>query len=457
MPPPNLLFILSDQQRWDSVGAYGQRLPLTPNLDRLAAEGTRFEHACSCQPVCGPARSCLQTGLFATQTDCFFNGRELPLDAVTPPKLLRPAGYEVAYVGKWHLAGGNGAYHYQGVPPERRGGFDDYWLAADLPEYISSGYDGLLWDADGRPRTFEQYRADAYTDFALEYLAQRHVDRPFFLFLSFVEPHPQPYHARYQGRPPATRDGIINDYLRYDGPLVDRPNTAGREVPGDLVGTEGEWSLAYEDYLASCARVDQNVGRLVEHLRQSDLLDQTLLLYTSDHGCHFRTRNQSDGKGSCHDSSIRVPMILSGPGFAGGAVVEDPVSLIDLPPTVLQAGGVGVPEAMRGLPLQPLVQGDRFGRRESVFAQISGYEVGRAVRTVRWKYAVQAPDADPRRDSWSEVYVETELYDLAADPHERRNLVAEPGLDEVRQELREELLAWMAHAGEPPAAVQPAG
>jgi arylsulfatase A-like enzyme len=125
---PNILFILSDQQRWDTLGCYGQELDVTPNLDRMAAEGVRFENAFTCQPLCGPARACLQTGKYATETGCFRNRIALPLDETTIAHRLSDAGYEVGYIGKWHLATTYGMgdadanYRTQPVPPERRGG-----------------------------------------------------------------------------------------------------------------------------------------------------------------------------------------------------------------------------------------------------------------------------------------------------------------------------------------------
>ena len=153
MTNPNILFIFSDQQRWDTCGCYGQPLDVTPNLDRMAAEGVRFEHAFTCQPVCGPARACLQTGKYATEVGCHTNHRMLPLDEKTMAQWFSEAGYEVGYIGKWHLAscgprGGPDDFRVKPVPPERRGGYEDYWLASDVLEFTSHSYDGHMFDGD---------------------------------------------------------------------------------------------------------------------------------------------------------------------------------------------------------------------------------------------------------------------------------------------------------------------
>ncbi len=434
---PNILFVFSDQQRWDTVGCYGDNmgraLGLTPNLDAMAAEGVRFQHAFTCQPVCGPTRACLQTGQYATEVGCWRNNIALPLDAVTLPRLLRPAGYEVGYLGKWHLAstGENPNHRTKPVPPEYRGGYDDFWLASDVLEFTSHSYDGHMFDGGMNRVEFPEgrYRVDAQTDFAVEYLRTREGDRPFLLFLSYIEPHHQ------------------NDHRHFEGPKESKERYKDYPAPGDLAGRKGDWQEEMPDYLGCCAALDGAVGRLRAELEKLGIADETLVIYTSDHGCHFRTRN-SEYKRSCHESSIHVPLIVHGPGFTGGKVVEDLVSLIDLPPTVVSAGGVGVPPHMRGRPLQDLADGTAKNWPDDVFVQISESHVGRAIRTKRWKYAVRAPGKKGGQHPASDVYVEDCLYDLDADPHERKNLVRDPQLEAVREELCKRLKRRMAAAGE---------
>jgi uncharacterized sulfatase len=385
--------------------------------------------------VCGPARACLQTGVYATEIGCFRNGIALPQHRRTLADWLRDVGYEVGYLGKWHLASTHGCgdadanYRTLPVPPERRGGYTDYWLASDVLEFTSHGYDGHMFDAEGRQVSFEGYRADCQTDFALDYLRSRDGERPFFLFLSYIEPHHQ------------------NDRNCYEGPSGSKERFAEFEVPGDLRDRAGDWRENYPDYLGCCASLDANLGRIRDELERLGLSESTLIIYTSDHGSHFRTRN-SEYKRSCHDGCIRIPMIACGPGFRGGHVIEDLVSLMDIPPTILAAGGRELPASLQGRPLQELVAGDCDDWPEEVFLQISESQVGRAVRTRRWKYAVVAPGSNGGKDPSADCYREEFLYDLDADPHELNNLVTDPSYTRTRAELRGVLIARMSSAGE---------
>lgn len=184
MKQPNIAFMFSDQQRWDTCGCYGQPLNTTPHLDQMAREGVRFENAFTCQPVCGPARACIQTGKYATEVGCHINPRMLPLNEKTIAHHLASHGYETAYIGKWHLAscgplGGPDDFRTAVVPPERRGGYQD-WLASDVLEFTSHSYDGHMFDARGRKREFpkDRYRVDAQTDWVLEYLRTRTREKP---------------------------------------------------------------------------------------------------------------------------------------------------------------------------------------------------------------------------------------------------------------------------------------
>jgi len=441
---PNILFLFSDQQRPDTMGCYGQALPVTPCLDALAATGTRFTQAFTCQPVCGPARAALQTGKYATQTGCFRNDIALPTNERTMAHLLSDVNYEVGYIGKWHLASSGAAQNYQTkpVPAHLRGGYRDYWLAADVLEFTSHGYDGQMFDGDGKARVFPagRYRVDAQTDFVLDYLRSRRSERPFFLFTSYIEPHHQ------------------NDHDCFEGPHNSKDLFGHFQAPDDLAGTGGDWREQYPDYLGCCHSLDTNVGRIIDELKRLGCFDNTLLIYTSDHGNHFRTRN-SEYKRSCHDASIHIPLIMHGPGFTGGKVNNALVSLLDLPPTVLQAGGVAPPAYMAGYPLQALADGSAPAWRDAVFVQISEDHVGRALRTEKWKYSVWAPSEVPWsgcQNPGSDVYVEQCLYDLEEDPYERNNLVTLPEWTMVRQELATRLQRLIVEAGEPTATILPA-
>lgn len=431
---PNIVLYLSDQQRWDTLGCYGQQLPVSPNLDALAADGVRFENAFTCQPVCGPARSCLQSGMWATRTGCFRNGIALPENTETIAHLFNEAGYDTAYTGKWHLASSPGErLETLPVPVEKRGGYKDYWMAADVLEFTSDGYGGCVYDENNQKVKFKGYRSDCINAFALDYLKNRRGGNPFFLMISQLEPHHQ------------------NNHLRFESPKGTRKHFKNYTVPGDLEGAAGDWRLHYPDYLSCCSRLDYNVGELIATLKDLGIYDDTLLVYTSDHGSHFRTRN-SEYKRSCHDGCIRIPLIIRGPGFRGGKTAQSLASLIDLPPTLLECAGIAVPGHFDGCSLTPCAAGGDAGGSDAVFLQISESQTGRAVRTKRWKYSVTA---DNRDEAFAPVYREDFLYDLAADPHERHNLVDDPALEEVRVSLRALLLDKIRLAGEPPAEIIP--
>jgi len=426
---PNIVFFFSDQQRWDTCGCYGQALDVTPNLDRMAAEGVRFENAFTCQPVCGPARAALQTGKYPAAVGCWRNNIHLPMDQKTIAHWFTEWGYEVGYVGKWHLASSAPEINYrdQPVPREYRGGWKDYWVAADVLEFTSHSYDGHMFRDDGSRWEFPggRYRADCVCDAGLEFIRTRSGDRPWLLFMSFIEPHHQ------------------NDNNRYEGPKGSKQRWADYEVPGDLVGTEGDWRENYPDYLGCCNSLDHNLGRVRELLGEMDVGDGTLVIYTSDHGSHFRTRN-SEYKRACHDGCLRIPMVACGPGFTGGRVVHDIASLIDVPATLLHAAGIPVPDLYHGRALQQIVDGTAEGWPEEAFAQISESQTGRCVRTHRWTYSVSVPE----RMAGSEVYHEEYLYDNDVDPRQRTNLVRDPDYAQVRAELAETLKRRMVEAGE---------
>ena len=421
MKKPNIIFYFSDQQRADSAGCYGQKLPVTPYLDAVAEEGTLFENAFTCQPVCGPMRACLQSGVYASQIGCYRNDIALPTDCKTIAHYLKDAGYDTAYIGKWHLASDKD--HPLGTKPtpkERRGGYD-YWRAADILEFTSHGYDGYIFDENCNRLDFKGYRADRINDYALEYIKNEKHEKPFFMFISQLEPHHQ------------------NDRFRFEAPKGAKKNFKNYEVPGDLKGQLGDWRLQMPSYLACCNRVDMNFGKLIQTLKDEGIYDNTVVIYTSDHGCHFRTRNL-EYKRSCHEASIRVPLVICGGGFTGGGKVSDLVSLIDLPATLLDIAGVEIPEHFMGKSLCDLKG------HESVFMQISESQIGRAVRTDKWKYSVTAKNADC---AFAEKYTEDCLYDLEADPYEKNNLVSDPEFKAEREMLRKILLEYMQKAGEP--------
>jgi arylsulfatase A-like enzyme len=436
---PNVIVVFTDQQRWDTTGVHGNPLDLTPTFDAMARSGTHVLQAFTPQPVCAPARAAIQTGRYPTRTGVYRNGIPLPRDARTLAHHFRAAGYRTGYIGKWHLS------RYEPVPPEERGGYE-FWLAANLLEFTSDAYRTVVFDGSGTPVMLPGYRSDALFDAAIRFVADQAAPdgsgrrQPFFLFLSLLEPHHQ------------------NEVDTYPAPDGYAERYQGRWLPPDLAELSARGGSAHRHlggYLGQIRRVDEGLGRLFDALRSIGLLDDTIVAFTSDHGSHFKTRN-SEYKRSCHDASIRVPLALRGPGFDGGGVLTRPVSTLDLPPTLLDAAGLEIPEDMDGRSFLPLLRDPSAAWPDDVFVQVSESEVGRAIRTSRWTYYVTAPDAHPWDDADATRYVETALYDVANDPYELVNLAGMPSHRAVAEELRARLVARMRAAGEAVPVIEPA-
>jgi arylsulfatase A-like enzyme len=421
---PNILFFFTDQQRWDTSGLHGNPLDLTPNFDRMAQRGTHLDYMFTPQPVCGPARACLQTGTYATTNGCYRNNIALPSNTTTMAHYFGSAGYETAYIGKWHLADHKSPGP---VAQEQRGGYN-YWLAANQVEFTSDSYHAVLYNNENEEVRLPGYRVDALTDAAIRYIATPR-ENPFFLFLSFLEPHHQNH---------------IDDYPPPDGY---RERYAGKWIPPDLAALEGSSHQHLGGYYGMVKRLDEALGRILDAIKSLNMLDNTIVVFTSDHGCHFKTRND-EYKRSCHDSSIRVLGAIQGPGFNCGGKINNLISLIDLPPTLLDAAGIPVSADMQGRSILPLLNHQETSWPEEVFIQISESQVGRAVRTHRWKYGVTAPETDGWNDSSSDHYVESYLYDLLSDPYELSNLIELSSHSEVARVMGERLIRRMVAAGE---------
>jgi arylsulfatase A-like enzyme len=437
---PNVIVLFTDQQRWDTTGVHGNPLDLTPNFDAMARAGTHVVHAFTPQPVCAPARAAIQTGQYATTTGVYRNGIPLPADARTLAHYFGSAGYTTGYIGKWHLASS------EPVPVEQRGGYD-FWLGANALEFTSDAYRTTLFDNDNEPVMLPGYRSDALIDAAIRFVADQcepdgsGARQPFFCFISLIEPHHQ------------------NEVDTYPAPVGYAERYQGRWMPPDLAelsATGGSSAHRHiGGYFGQVRRIDEGLGRLLDALRSLGVLDDTIVAFTSDHGNHFKTRN-SEYKRSCHDASLRVPLALRGPGFDGGGAVSRPVSTVDLAPTLLDAAGLVIPSTMQGRSFLPLLADPDAPWPDEVFVQVSESEVGRAIRTSRWKYYVADPDAHPWDDASGRRYVETALYDLANDPYELVNLAGLPSHRKIADELRARLIARMREAGEAEPVIEPA-
>ncbi|MEY8317058.1 sulfatase-like hydrolase/transferase [Oscillospiraceae bacterium 50-58] len=440
--PNNIIFYFTDQQRWDTCGCFGQPLNITPNLDQLAREGVKFDNAFSPQPVCGPCRALFQTGKWPTETGCFRNNIMLPAGVKTLGSYIEEAGYETAYIGKWHLASDGELekpptidHTVTAIPRQLRGGYTGFWRAADVLEFTSHGYDGFVFDENDQRVDFKGYRADCINDMALEFFDQYDGKKPFFMTISQIEPHHQ------------------NDRKHYEGPEGSKERFKDFVLPEDLKALGGNGLEEYPDYLGQCASLDENLGRLVAKLKEKGLYENTVIIFASDHGSHFLTRNRDshlngydDYKRSCHDAALHVPLVIAGGPFKGGVAVEELVSTASLPKTILALAGVDVGDAMIGENLLDVVEKKDDNRPNEIFAQISESRVGRCIRTARYTYSVYAPGVNGGEAAAADRYADDFLYDMEKDPHQLNNVVADPAYVQVKEELRERLLDWIQRA-----------
>jgi arylsulfatase A-like enzyme len=439
---PNIIVFISDQFRWDCVGAMGLNpMNLTPNLDAMAGRGVLFRNAFSNQPVCAPARASIFTGQYPSRHGVWRNGIGLDTGASTLASSLRQAGYSANYIGKWHLAGNNGngnAPETRGaVLPERRGGFLDLWQASNVFEFTSHAYEGELYDNDGKPIRYSGvYRADFMTGLAQRFLQS--AKSPFLLTLSYLEAHHQNDSDTYV--PPNEFAGRYRDFF----------------VPQDLRPLPGSWPSQLADYYGCVAKIDEAVGTIRRTLVETGLDRNTIFLFTSDHGCHFKTRNP-EYKRSPHESSIHIPLVIEGPGFNRSAALSELVSHVDMAPTLLEAAGAPVPKSMQGRSFLGLLDRTCGDWRNEVHFEMSEFLTGRGLRTPQYTLAAAVPKGrDWKAAAASDRYVESVLYDLYADPYQHCNLAGNHHYAEVSAALRQRLAERILQAGGAGATIEPA-
>ncbi len=440
---PNILLVISDQFRWDCVGAMGLNpMNLTPNLDAMAKRGVMFRSAVTSQPVCAPARGTMFTGQYPSRHGVWQNGIGLAEDAVTIASALRQQGYSANYIGKWHLSPDPGAAvtdvlaRRGPVPASRRGGFLDLWEASNTLELTSHAYEGDMFDGDGKAMHFSgQYRADFLTERAQRFL--RSAKSPFLLTVSYLEAHHQ------------------NDTDTFDPPKEYAGRYKNPFVPGDLAPLPGSWPSQLPDYYACVAKIDDAVGSLRKTLTETGLDKNTITVFLSDHGCHFRTRN-TEYKRSPHESSIHVPLIVEGPGFNRSMEIPELVSLVDVAPSLIDAAGGAIPPSMQGRSFLPLLDRKTDGWWNEAYFEMSEFITGRGLRTPQYLYAVAAP----KQPGWRAVngadrYVEYMLYDLYADPHQHVNLAGRATHRTIAESLRKRLLARIQEASGATPTIEP--
>lgn len=403
---PNVVFVFGDQWRAQAVGYHGNERVQTPTLDRLAANSITFNNAISTCPVCSPYRASLMTGQYPHKHGVFLNDVHLADDAVSLGKRFAAAGYDTGYIGKWHL---DGRGRKACIPPESRQGFDFWKVLECTHDYNDSWY---YDNDDTEPSTWDGYDAIAQTEEAKQFIERRaDNDSPFLLCLSWGPPH-TPY------------DTAPDEYkVLYDPADVSlRPN-----VPEALRG-EARRSIA--GYYAHCTALDDCVGELINALEAEGIHDNTIFIFTSDHGdmlySHGREKKQQP-----YEESTHVPFLLHYPPL-GEREIEFQIDPQDIMPTLLQLCDLPIPETVQGRDLSPLLRGEEVPHEDVVllscyvpfgqFTRDIGGREYRGVRTKRYTY-VRSLDGP-----WL-------LYDNHEDPFQLNNLIGTSHGEAITEEL----------------------
>ena len=409
---PNVVYVFADQWRVQDTGYAGNPQVQTPHLDRLAAQSVNFTHAVAGIPVCCPARACLLTGQHALTHGVFANDVHLADDAVSMAKLFKAAGYETAYVGKWHVDG-RGRSNY--IPPHSRQGFD-YWKALECThDYNNSNY---FAGDDDEPLLWDGYDAIEQTKDVQAYIRDRkqseQPDKPFLLLLSWGPPH-----APYETAPQAYRQ-------LYDPAAIElRPN-----VPPQMADEARAWIAGY---YAHCTALDDCLGALLQTLQEEGLAEDTLFIFTSDHGDMLGSQGEVK-KQRPWEESIRVPFLLRWPsrfGWEGGQVN----ALLDTPdilPSLLSLCNIPIPASVEGRDFSGTIEGgpDPSGGGALIycphpFGQFLRQDGGREYRGLRTGRYTYVRDLD---GPWL-------LYDNESDPYQLENLVNRPHIQPLQAEL----------------------
>jgi len=433
MPQENVLFVIVDDQRADTVGALGNDEIETPTLDRLCHEGTSLEPYTSV-PVCTPSRAEVLSGRTGFRNGVRWFGEELDDDVTLLPEALGSAGYQTCFTGKWHLETHPSDAGYDDVRRYRPGGMieGDHWIE---------------FDEDGG--TVSGHSTDLITEAAMDFVGS--ADEPWFCHVGFFSPHdprtpPEPFASMYD-----PEDVSIPPNYMPEHPFDNGEMTIRDELLESWPRTEEAVRAHLADYYGMITHHDYQIGRLLDELERTGQREETLVVFTSDHGLAVGSHGLM-GKENLYEHSVRVPLVLSGPGVPSGRRSDALVRHADLYPTLLELLDVEPPGGLTGESYVPVVRGDADTHRESVCCTYRDRQ--RSIRDERWKYIVY-----PRTGR-------EQLFDLASDPHELRNLLDdwrlrpneqwgyEPPLDperaaELADDLRGALREWQTDVGDP--------
>ncbi len=436
-PPerPNIIFILMDDLRWDEMD---YPFVNVPNIRRIAREGVRFRNAFVTTPLCSPGRASILTGQYAHKHGITDNTDRSPRshELVTFPRLLHDAGYETAFIGKWHM----------GLDDNARPGIDHWVSVKGQGSYLDPEF-----NVNGRREKIPGYFTDILNKFALDYLKQKHT-KPYLLYLSHKAVHPDlvqnadgslsdPNAGKFI---PAVRhtqlyaEASIPHRANHGRPPEDKPALlrpiAGLPPLGPKTGTDDE---TIRNRLRMLASADEGVGQMFEALEGQGQLDNTLIVFTSDEGYFYGEHGLSVERRLAYEESARIPLLMRWPKLIeAGRVIDEFALSIDLAPTLLDIGGVPAAKDVHGRSLAPLLRGETVPWRnafliehfsDKVFPRMSnmGYQ---CVRTEQWKY-IHYVDLDGM----------DELYDLRNDPLEMKNVIGQADARGALGEMRAEL------------------
>jgi arylsulfatase A-like enzyme len=430
---PNIVFVLTDDQRWDCLSCARHPFLKTPNMDRLAAEGVRFANAFVTSSLCSPSRASFLSGLYAHTHGVLNNFTEYPANVPSYPVALQSAGYQTAYIGKWHMGEAN---------DERRPGFD-YWAS-----HKGQGqYNDTEFNVNGTRQIIKGYYTQVVTNLAIDWL--KSVRKPFSLIVGHKAPHgiwvPEPkYEHAYDNvavkKPPTSTLGPgTPDWVR-------RRIKTWHGIEGPLYGTN-DFNTFIRTYHETILSVDDSVGEIYETLRAMRELDNTIFVFAGDNG-FLLGEHASIDKRTAWEESIRIPLLMRYPGrVRSKRVITDMVLNIDLAPSLLDMCNVPGLPVIHGRSFLPLLAGQSAGWRTSFlyeynFEKEFPYTPNvRAVRTDDWKYICY-----PNGEGQPETEI-AELYNLRADPRESNNLIDTPDTQGTLEDLRAELRRLQQETG----------
>lgn len=436
--PPNLVFVFSDQQSSDMLGCYGNRQVITPNLDRFATQAVRFNHCIANSPLCTPYRGILLSGQHSLKNGALENDvRMLPGGGNHFGEVLRDAGYRTGYVGKWHLYGGDRVRPIPAGPD--RAGFDHTFLSNNCT-VVFDRERAYYWDHEGKRKLYRDWEPYAQARQANEFIDEN-ADRPFALFLSWHPPHnwsgPQPRKGPEDGY------GAPQDCRALYDP-------AALTLRGNCADTPSARKL-YQGYYAMCTTIDRAFGMVMDKLKEKGLDENTLVVFTSDHGDLALSHGFTANKLRPESESVRVPMLIRYPGVLAPRVSDLMVGTLDLMPTLLRLVGLRPPESCEGKDLSEAM----IKRRDNAVASVPLFLFPvdwRGVYTRRYTYAFDTSggvDSRYRKTLFARPGIVWNcLYDRQADRWENTNLFGASSHKKVQARLHQLTLSWMARFGD---------